>query len=123
MHPYTVEASGVITRNGKTIKPLKHTAGYLRVCFCINNIKSYHYIHRLVAGKFIPNPNNLPQVNHIDGNKHNNDVSNLEWVTAKENMVHAVDTGLINKDNRIKRNPSARYLTMEQANEIRAKYI
>lgn len=58
--------------------------GYLRI-----NIQRKHYsIHRLVAEAFIPNPNNLPQVNHIDGNKQNNHVDNLEWCTNSENQIH-----------------------------------
>lgn len=51
-------------------------------------------VHRLVAGTFIPNPKNLPFVNHKDGNKLNNELSNLEWVTHKENVRHAVSLGL-----------------------------
>jgi hypothetical protein len=55
------------------------------------------WIARLVALSFIPNPFNLPQVNHIDGNKKNNSVTNLEWVTHSENMQHAIRTGLVKR--------------------------
>ena len=51
-------------------------------------------MHRVVAKTFIPNPHNLPQVNHIDGNKENNCVSNLEWVTNYDNAHHAIENDL-----------------------------
>ena len=71
--------------------------GYHHVVLSIDGKKYTKKIHRLVANAFIPNPDNKPEVNHIDGNKFNNDVSNLEWVTTKENVEHAKNTGLRNK--------------------------
>lgn len=65
----------------------------------INNLgknKGY-YLHRIVAQHFIPNPDNLPEVNHIDGNFYNNCVLNLEWVSKKTNMEHANENNLINR--------------------------
>ena len=79
------------TGKSKLLTPVKHHMGYLLVHLGVKKIKM---IHTLVAEAFIPNPAQKPFVNHIDGNKHNNDVSNLEWVTSKENMEHAIRTGL-----------------------------
>lgn len=61
---------------------------------CDDGKRRFIGVHRLVANIHIPNPNNKPQVNHIDGNKLNNHVDNLEWVSASENQQHAFDTGL-----------------------------
>lgn len=68
--------------------------GYLQVTLSLNGRVKRYQVHRLVADVFISNPNNLPQVNHIDGNKTNNNVENLEWVTAKQNIHHAWNAGL-----------------------------
>ena len=69
----------------RILKPVK-TAGYLRVCLHKSFNQKDHLIHRLVAEAFIPNPANLPQVNHKDEDKNNNNVSNLEWCTSEYNM-------------------------------------
>ncbi len=76
--------------------------GYERVTIYKNGKRKDFQVHRLVADAFIPNPDNKPQVNHIDGNKLNNVVENLEWVTRSENQLHAKRTGL---DPMIRNNP------------------
>ena len=65
--------------------------GYKKVMIYKDNKCKWVLIHRLVALAFIPNPENKPQVNHKDGNKLNNNVDNLEWVTASENQKHSVE--------------------------------
>lgn len=67
----------------------KNHQGYLSVALCLDNKVKLVKIHRLVAEAFLPNPENKPQVNHKDGNKSNNHVDNLEWVTASENIKHS----------------------------------
>ena len=71
---------------------IKH--GYRQVILAKEYKVKYKSVHRLVAEAFIPNPCNKPQINHIDGNKLNNNVSNLEWCTQKENQEHAYRIGL-----------------------------
>lgn len=74
------------------LKPSPDSSGYLQITFHIDNErKACRGLHRLLAEHFIPNPENKPQVNHIDGDKTNNDISNLEWVTREENDKHAVE--------------------------------
>jgi len=77
------------------IKPTYNTNRYLQVRIWCNRVGYVRKVHRLVAEAFIPNPENKPEVNHIDGNKENNHVKNLEWVTRLENMQHAEKNGLV----------------------------
>lgn len=83
------------TKKQKVLTPIKHRLGYLIVHLVgeSNKVK-IKMIHTLVADAFIPKIEGKNYVNHIDGNKQNNCVSNLEWVTKKENMEHAIRTGL-----------------------------
>lgn len=76
--------------------------GYKRIHLCDNGRVYVTGLHRLVALAFIPNPDNKPQVNHIDGNPSNNCIDNLEWVTNQENVQHAWDTGLNTKQTGVK---------------------
>lgn len=111
-------------RSGKPIKQQIHKNGYYVYamypegrkgkCKCVK-------IHRLVAEAFVPNPENKPFVNHIDGNKLNNNITNLEWCTNQENVIHAYKMGLC----KIKRGEDNHWskLTNEQAEWIRKHYI
>ena len=93
---YEVSTDGDVRRigNEKMLTPRKHTNGYLRVSLCEGGTVKDFYIHRLVAAAFIENNLNKTDVNHIDGNKQNNMLQNLEWLTRSENQIHAFKTGL-----------------------------
>ncbi len=115
-------------KNKKTNKILKSSLsmknGYNQLVLCKNDEHKVFKIHRLIAKTFIPNPENKPQVNHIDGNKQNNNVENLEWCTIKENLNHAINSGLFTKErsakisraNKGKNNPRAKILLQYDLN-------
>lgn len=97
-------------------KKRRHTNGYMRGVICGKDV----YIHRLVAKAFCPNPNGYKEVNHIDGNKENNNAYNLEWCTRSQNNKHAYETGLrdYSELTEMAKMPK-RKLTDDQAREIR----
>lgn len=94
---YEISSAGVLRNalTGRIYKATYNRDGYKWLNIRYKMEAKYTSIHRLVALAFIPNPNNYPDVNHIDCNKENNTVENLEWCSHKHNMQHAVAHGLI----------------------------
>ena len=109
-------------KNGKEqiLRPLWTPRGYLKFSLCLNGKHRNFSVHVLVANAFIPNPDNLPEINHLDGNKFNCHVSNLELSTRSGNNKHAFKTGL-NKQKKGGDNPKAK-LTNEEAVWCRKVY-
>ncbi len=121
-HPaWNVEVSNrgyVIRPNGcKVIPTQRLDTGYYVVNIGQNRIKR---IHRLVAETFLPNPENLQDVNHIDGNKQNNAVNNLEWISRGENIKHAYTSGL-REQTKGELSTSSK-ITLQQAQDIYNSY-
>lgn len=94
---YEISTQGRVmnTRRNKLLTPNKNTWGYLGVFLYKNGIGKRHQIHRLVAQAFLETPLEKNEVNHIDGDKTNNYITNLEWVTRSENMKHAHQNNLM----------------------------
>jgi hypothetical protein len=77
----------------KLLSQCNHTNGYKYVSLSKNGVAKHYYVHRLVAESFLLNSDNKLEVNHIDGDKTNNHVENLQWVTRQENVKHEFDNG------------------------------
>lgn len=119
---YSVTNKGRVysEKRGKFLKPSVNSSGYKKVVLNGKNL----YVHRLVAEYFCNNPNFLCEVNHKDGNKWNNNYTNLEWVTKSENSQHAFDIGLRTTSGytRYKVSKSAHRFTDDEVEEIREMY-
>lgn len=100
---YFVSNLGNVKKGNKSIKKTLKKDGYVKVRINYGDCIKNPNVHRLVAIAFIPNPDNLPQVNHIDGNKENNIVTNLEWCTGRENQKHRIE--ILHKDMLGENNP------------------
>ena len=119
---YLVSNRGRIKRTSKTTRTEKEyilgsktSHGYRGVTFTVGGKCYSRYLHRVLAAAFLPNPDNCGQINHIDGDKENNALSNIEWVTPLQNTHHAKRHGL--------NPPNTARLSLAQVEEIRAILI
>jgi hypothetical protein len=116
---YIPTRKGSGKQTGRNIILQKSVKGYLMALLSVDKKTLYTGAHRLVAKAFIPNPLNKPQVNHINGIKHDNRVENLEWCTGSENIKHSVDNKLVKYNYGEKHHRSK--ITDEQMKEILIK--
>ena len=121
---YIVHSNGMVYSkfSQKNLKPSKDKNGYEKVVLYILGKRVDMRVHRLVAICFIENKNNKPEVNHIDGNKENNNFSNLEWCTNIENVRHSISNGLkyknITKEEMIKKNKESQIKRYSKMSDI-----
>lgn len=113
---YSTRKNGGYHRNMTPLQLRKDKDGYFEVGLYRNKKRYFRRVHRLVAEAFVPNPEHLPQINHIDGNKQNNHVSNLEWCTCSENMLHAFR--VLNKKPNITTNIPIRVTNKQNGTEL-----
>jgi hypothetical protein len=126
--PYYVTEDGDVYRlwkfkGFKKLKLYKNRYGYLKIDLSTDGQNKNYAIHRLVAEVYHSNPDNLPQVNHIDGDKSNNHISNLEWCNNSHNQKHAYQIGLQKRQSRKGEMGNNSKLTNEDIKWIRNNYI
>lgn len=109
---YSVSNFGEVMNHSRNryLKPVPTNLGYLQVTLYADGQKKKIFVHRLVACAFLPNPNNYPEINHLDSNRANNRVDNLEWCTHEQNIRHAAKQG--------KMGGSRNYICRETLQEI-----
>lgn len=124
---YTIDTDGNVfsKRKNKYLKQTINKYGYCKITLQKDKYRKMYSVHRLVAENFIPNSNNYPCINHIDSNRKNNNVNNLEWVTYKQNSEHAVinhrfDNMAKQNSIRMKHNPLNGYI---YANKVTKKKV
>lgn len=121
---FDVDETGKIVtsvKTGNVLTPFVTKKGYVKVGTMLKRKAFNATVHRLVALKYVPNPDNKPYVNHRDGNKENNHKNNLEWVSHQENMDHAKAHDLLN--NLKGEEHGGCVLTDRQVRAIRGRYI
>lgn len=115
------------TNNKHVYIPYISGSGYYQICTTINGIRKNIKIHKAIAESFLPNPNNLRDVNHKDGDKLNNNLENLEWLSHRDNTMHAIKVGLlippISLNPRCGEECNLSKLTEEDVRYIRTNYI
>jgi hypothetical protein len=117
--PYYVTEDGRVLRDGKELSTSLTNRGYKTLRMSLNGVRKHLSIHRAVAELYVPNPDNLPEVDHFDTNKLNNHYTNLQWVTYKENRDRAIQNGLMKKGEQCKNSK----LTESDIKYIRDNYI
>lgn len=116
---YQVSNKGRIRNASKKIlKTALNHNGYVTVYLSKHSKKYVKRVHRLVAEAFIANPDNKVQVNHIDGNKQNNNILNLEWCDASENIRHAYKNNLFEKQREMAKKKLSEHATAREVNQI-----
>jgi len=88
---YFITDTGRVFRGQRELKPYRHSKGYVRIDISQEGKKIVSYVHRMVAETFLPNPKNVCCINHKDGDKKNNNLDNLEWVTNQQNIQHRTE--------------------------------
>lgn len=121
--PHKIRGGGFYMTKGRILKPVLSKWGYYYITCAREGVDKKFMIHKLMAEAFLPNPENKPEVNHIDGNKLNNRLENLEWVTKSENALHAHRLGLSKSPGLRGEDAGSSKVTEKIVDDIRSNYV